>query len=620
MILYSSTVCDFIEDVNKNKISLILEEMKYKELYEGTAISEKQSWENSLKYMSKLLEKTDIPKDCSVSLEYNLPMTSSRIDFMLCGYDNEKKKNILIIELKQWSKVKKIEDSDILLETYIGNGLKKIVHPSYQAWSYKMLLKDFNQCVQESDIKVDACSILHNYIPSSNDPILDDKFLDLIKEVPIFFQTDEERIIYLINKKFTYGDNLYIIKEIDSSKLLPSKSLQENIDKLLKGNREFNLIDSQIIVYDEILSKTKKEEKSVIIVEGGPGTGKSVIAINLLANLTKQGKLCQYVSRNTAPRVIYSARLKGTLNKTSIDNLFKTSGAYTEIEKDIFDALIVDEAHCLTEKSGLFNNYGENQIKEIINSSKCSIFFIDEKQKVHLNDIGTKSEIKRWATSLDANITEFKLNSQFRCNGSDNYVKFIDYLLGITKNYIGKINYDISVCDSPQELESLIKMKNNENNKSRILAGYCWNWNKDEINNTNYHDIKIEDYGISWNLGAKQTFAIDDSINEAGCVHSVQGLEFDYVGVIIGDDLYFKDGIICTNFQNHASSDPAFKGIKKMYKENKKLALELSDDIIKNTYRVLLTRGIRGCYVYCVDKQLNNYFKEKINVFITNKN
>ena len=163
-------------------------------------------------------------------------------------------------------------------------------------------------------------------------------------------------------------------------------------------------------------------------------------------------------------------------------------------------------------------------------------------------------------------------------------------------------------------------MKNNKNNRSRILAGYCWNWNKDEINNTNYHDIKIEDYGISWNLGAKQTFAIDDSINEAGCVHSVQGLEFDYVGVIIGNDLYFEDGIICTNFQNHASSDPAFKGIKKMYKENKKLALELSDDIIKNTYRVLLTRGIRGCYVYCVDKQLNNYFKEKINVFFTNKN
>ena len=106
---------------------------------------------------------------------------------------------------------------------------------------------------------------------------------------------------------------------------------------------------------------------------------------------------------------------------------------------------------------------------------------------------------------------------------------------------------------------------------------------------------------------------IDDSINEAGCVHSVQGLEFDCVGVIIGEDMYFKDGKVCTDFQNHASSDPSFKGIKKMYKENEIMAREISDTIIKNTYRVLLTRGIKGCYIYCVNEELNNYFKEQIN-------
>ncbi len=615
MILYSSTINDFINDINNNKISYILENMKQKELYEGTTSSEKKSWENSLKYMSEVLQQSSIPKDCTVVLEYNLPMTSSRVDFILCGYNYENKKNILIIELKQWSKVNEVKDSEILLETYVGNGLKKVIHPSYQAWSYKMLLKDFNQNIQENNIIVDACSILHNYVSNNTDPILDDKFSELIKEVSIFFKNDENKLIEFINKKFCYGDNLSIIQEIDSSKLLPSKSLQENIDKLLKGNKEFNLIDNQMIIYDKILSEIKKEEKTVIIVEGGPGTGKSVIAINLLANLTNQGKLCQYVSRNTAPRVIYGAKLKGTLNKTSIDNLFKTSSAYTATKEDIFDVLIVDEAHCLTEKSGLFNNYGENQIKEIIYSSKSSIFFIDERQQVHLNDIGTINEIKKWSTYLNANIMELKLESQFRCNGSDNYLKFIDYLLGTTNNYDGKINYDITICDSPQELESLIKTNNIKNNKSRILAGYCWEWNKNEIDNTNYHDIKIGEYGISWNLGAKQTFAIDDSVNEAGCIHSVQGLEFDYVGVIIGEDLFYEDSKVCTNFQKHASSDPSFKGIKKMYKENEIMAREISNTIIKNTYRVLLTRGIKGCYVYCVNEQLNNYFKEQINIY-----
>jgi len=614
MILYSSNITNFIDDVYDNKIIQILENNKKNELYKGTTNSEKLSWENSLKYMADIVIKSNIPKDCSVVLEYNLPMTSSRIDFMLLGYDSNHTKRAIIFELKQWSKVNRIDDSEMLIETFVGNGLKKVVHPSYQAWSYMTLLADFNKCIQENGIILDACSILHNYIIDKNDPLLDDKFSDLINTVPLFTKNDEPKLIAFIKERIYYGDNQAIIYEIDNSHLMPSKSLQNNIDKLLKGNKEFKLIDNQMIIYDQILSAIKREQKNVIIVEGGPGTGKSVIAINLLANLTKQGKLCQYVSRNTAPRVIYSAKLKGTLNKTSIDNLFKTSGAYTEIEKDIFDVLIVDEAHCLTEKSGLFNNYGENQIKEIINSSKCSVFFIDENQKVHLNDIGTKKEIKKWASDLDANVIEFYLESQFRCSGSDNYLKFIDYLLGLNDSYNSNINYDINICESPHELEKIIKNKN-INYNSRIIAGYCWNWDKKEIDNTNYHDIKIDDYGISWNLGSKQTFAIDNSINEAGCVHSVQGLEFDYVGVIIGKDLYYEDGIIRTNFQNHASSDPSFKGIKKIYKEDKERANQISDVIIKNTYRVLLTRGIKGCYVYCVDPALNQYLKKQIQLY-----
>lgn len=614
MILYSSNITNFIDDVYNNKIIQILMNSKKNELYKGTTNSEKLSWENSLKYMADVLIMSNIPKDCSVALEYNLPMTSSRIDFMLFGYDSNHTKRALIFELKQWSKVNRIHDSEILIETFVGNGLKKVVHPSYQAWSYMTLLADFNKCIQENGIILESCSVLHNYVLDKKDPLLDDKFSDLINSVPLFFKNEENKLITFIKEKFCFGDNQDIIQEIDNSQLIPSKSLQNNIDKLLKGNKEFKLIDNQMIIYDQILSTIKKDIKNVIIVEGGPGTGKSVIAINLLANLTKQGKLCQYVSRNTAPRVIYSAKLKGTLNKTSIDNLFKTSSAYTEIEKDIFDVLIVDEAHCLTEKSGLFNNYGENQIKEIINSSKCSIFFIDENQKVHLNDIGTKKEIKKWANNLNANVIEFYLESQFRCNGSDNYLKFVDYLLGLKDNYKGKINYDINICKNPQELEKIIKNKN-INFNSRIIAGYCWNWDKNEINNTDYHDIKIDDYGISWNLGSKQTFAIDNSINEAGCIHSVQGLEFDYVGVIIGKDLYYEDGRIRTNFYNHASSDPSFKGIKKIYKEDKEGANQISDIIIKNTYRVLLTRGTKGCYVYCVDKNLNQYFKEQIELY-----
>ena len=304
--------------------------------------------------------------------------------------------------------------------------------------------------------------------------------------------------------------------------------------------------------------------------------------------------------------------------KPGVNDLF-TEGkeviTYTSVDEEIFDCLIVDEAHCLTEKSGLFNNYGENQIKEIIKSSKHNVFFIDEKQKVHLNDIGTIDEIEKWANKYNKKIYKYSLLSQFRCNNSGNYLDFVDYILGIKNDFEGNIgNYEFKMCDTPNELKKIIEEKN-EKYKARIIAGYCWNWDKKEIDNSDYHDIKIGDFGISWNLGAKQTFAVDDSINEAGCIHSVQGLEFDYVGIIIGNDLLYKNNKLITDFHNHASTDPSFKGIKKLEKEDSQYANLVADKLIRNIYRVLLTRGIKGCYVYCVDESLNNYFKNLIKQF-----
>lgn len=414
-----------------------------------------------------------------------------------------------------------------------------------------------------------------------------------------------------MESNIVFGDNGRIIRNVDNSKIKPSFKLQNEISNLIGNNKFFNLIDQQIIIYDNILSIIRNQkENNVIIVKGKPGTGKSILAINLLNAIINIGRTCQYVTRNTAPRVVYSYRLKGEMKKNHIDFLFKSSGSYTEINDKSIDILIVDEAHCLTEKSGLFNNYGINQIMEIIKSSKNSIFFIDELQQVHLNDIGTIQNIKKFASDLNYKITELSLDYQFRCNGSDEYLTFIDYILGFNNKFDKKIiNYDFRVIDTPQQLFGLIKQKN-EIYDARLLAGYCWNWNKEELNNTNYHDIKIEDFEISWNLGQNQTYAIDESINEAGCIHSVQGLEFDYVGVIIGDDIKYRNDNIITDYESHGSADPSFKGIKKMFKDNYEEAKNKADMLIKNAYRVLLTRGSKGCYIYCQDEQYGEFIKK----------
>ena len=389
---------------------------------------------------------------------------------------------------------------------------------------------------------------------------------------------------------------------------------------MLKGNREFIMIDEQKVAYEEILrlslQSQKDFKKRTIIVQGGPGTGKSVIAVNLLAELTRRDQFVQYVSKNSAPRQVYLKKLKGQIKKSSVDNMFKGSGIYTEAENNIVHTLLVDEAHRLNEKSGMFHNMGENQVKEIIHAAYCSVFFIDESQRVTMDDIGSVDEIEKWAKAEESEVYYLELNSQFRCNGSDGYLAWLDDVLEIreTANYdLEGIDYDIRVCDSPEEMRELVIEKNEYSNRARILAGYCWEWIKSGQNDTNCHDIKIGDFEMSWNLGSGEPFAVSDtSINEIGCIHTSQGLEFDYVGVIIGDDIRYEKGHVITDFNKRARTDQSIKGIKTLYKIDPDAAMRRADEIIKNTYRTLLTRGMKGCYIYCTDPGMKSYLKKRL--------
>lgn len=275
-----------------------------------------------------------------------------------------------------------------------------------------------------------------------------------------------------------------------------------------------------------------------------------------------------------------------------------------------------DEAHRLNEKSGMFHNQGENQIKEIIHAAYCSVFFIDESQRVTMDDIGSAEEIEKWARMENSELHYLELESQFRCNGSDGYLAWLDDVLDIreTANYdLEGIDYDIRICDTPNEMRELVIEKNKVSNSARVLAGYCWEWIKKEQNNTNYHDIKIGDFEMSWNLGNGEPFAVSEtSINEAGCIHTSQGLEFDYVGVIIGDDLRYENNHVITDFTKRAKTDQSLKGIKKLYKKSPEEANKRADEIIKNTYRTLLTRGMKGCYIYCTDPGISEYLKKRL--------
>ncbi|WP_031557860.1 DUF2075 domain-containing protein [Lachnospira multipara] len=618
MLVYSGLKKDFLRSVEEDSIAEEIEETIYNKMHKKTARNEFRSWENSLEYMYKVLNDDTIPENSGIAIEYNIPQTSKRVDFIISGYGEKKDPNVIIIELKQWDKVDTVNGQDALVETFTGGAIRKVVHPSYQAWSYAAMIYDYNQNVQEGNIILHPCAFMHNYRKSNPEKLEENQYKEYVEDAPIFGRGEVYKLREFIKKSVKIGDNKEVLYDIDNGRIRPSKSLQDTINSMLKGNQEFVMLDEQKVVYEEILRVAKQcmtdLKKRTVVVKGGPGTGKTVVAINLLAKLTNEGMFVQYTSKNSAPREVYSKKLTG-FKKSSINNMFKGSGSYVDVDKNVIDVILSDEAHRLNEKSGLFHNKGENQIKEIINASLCSVFFIDESQRVTLSDIGSIGEIKKWADEEDSEILEMELLSQFRCNGSDGYLAWLDDVLEIreTANHdLKDIEYDIQIVDDPNEVRDIIIEKNlNSHNRARMVAGYCWEWLKDGKADTNVHDIKIGDFEMSWNLSDSQPFALSDtSVNEVGCIHTSQGLEFDYVGVIIGDDMRYENGHIVTDFTKRATTDQSLKGIKKLYKENPEKALSEADEIIKNTYRTLMTRGMKGCYVYCTDKNLANYLRE----------
>ena len=613
MITYSSTKQGFLDDVLNNVYKDKILSSLVKETGHSIGFKEKRSWD-SLRYMSEIMHDPNIPNNVGIALEYKINGTSNRIDFIITGLDENKNGSAIIIELKQWSEGVSTTDMDGILKASFYNN-SEVLHPSYQAWSYKTLLEDYNESVELNHIGLQPCAYLHNYSPDNI--ILNDLYKEHLDKAPSFLKNDAKKLQDFIKKYVKYGDDKEILYLIENGKIRPSKHLADSLASMLSNNQEFVLIDNQKIVYETALKLSEESgsaSKNVLIVEGGPGTGKSVVAINLLSELINRGKNPRYVTRNSAPREVFQIKLTGKFTKTRIANLFSSSGSFYNTTENTFDTLIVDEAHRLTEKSGLFSK-GFNQVKELINASKFTIFFLDEDQQVTTKDIGTSDVINYWGNKLGAHIYKLKLESQFRCNGSDGYLSWLDEILQIrdtANDTLKGINYDFRVYDSPYYIHELIIKHNKVNNKSRMVAGYCWEWiskNKPKIK-----DIIINNYSATWNLSSHgQAWIVrENSVDQVGCIHTCQGLELDYVGVIIGPDLIVRNGKIITDSTKRASTDKSLKGIKTLMKINPDEAKKISDKIIKNTYRTLMTRGMKGCYVYSTDRETQDYFKNKL--------
>ena len=615
MIVYLATKTEFKSDILSNRI-----EEKILASFQGVLGSsvgdrELAAWRNSLPYMDRVLDDPDIPHDTGVAIEYNIPQTGKRIDMILTGTNHDRQRTAVIVELKQWQKAA-ATNKDAIVSTFVGGREREVNHPSYQVWSYAMLIEDFNETVRLDPIHLRPCAYLHNC--ESGSVIHAPFYAEHTKAAPAFLKDDALKLRAFIKAHVKYGDNGETMYRIRDGRIRPSKSLADHLASMIQGNREFYLIDEQKLVYETALAlaaASTSENKNVLIVNGGPGTGKTVVAINLLVELTNRDLATKYVTKNSAPRAVYEAKLTRTLKKSRISNLFVGSGAFTDTPANSFGGLIVDEAHRLNEKSGLFSNLGENQIKELIDASTFTVFFLDEDQRIHWKDIGEQSQIREWAKSLGATVTEMDLVSQFRCNGSDGYLAWVDRILQVRETANTTLegsNYEFTVCTTATELKALIERRNRVSNSARMVAGYCWDWITKK-NDPSGYDIQLDGgaFKAKWNLNEDGALWIlkPDSVREIGCIHTCQGLELDYVGVIIGPDLVVRNGKVITDAAKRSSGDSSIKGYKGLLKTNPADAHEKADLIIKNTYRTLMTRGTKGCYVYSVDPETNLYLQ-----------
>ncbi len=620
MRLYSGTTKSLIEDSTYNRIAAKLKDAFFLEFRYQPAVAEVNSWNNSLRAVSQVFQTASL-LDHGVLLELQLPLTSKRLDCLVTGYDNKKTPNAVIIELKQWSGCRGASGKNEVA-TFVGGNVRDVLHPSVQVGQYMTYLTDCHTAFQgENGISAHACSYLHNYSPIKDDPLFLPQFAEQIRRSPVFTADHVPHLTAFLNERIHGADSGEVSAKVEQSKYRPSKKLLDHVAKLIKGKPEYVLLDEQLMVYDKVVEAAKDgvkgRKKVAIIVRGGPGTGKSVIAMNLLGDLSGMGLNAHYV---TGSRAFTSTirEIVGTRGAAQV----RYFNSYMGADANVIDVMIADEAHRIRETSN--NRFTPkvkqsklSQIHELLKASRTSVFFIDDNQIVRPGEIGSTGYIKTEAEKLHCDVCEFELEAQFRCAGSDAFVSWVNNTLGIQRTPHVMWNqadaFDFKIMPTPQALEEAIRKRLEEKFTARLAAGFCWPWSKPRPNGTLVDDVVIDDYVRPWNaksdsgslapgIPKESLWAYDSGgVNQIGCVYTAQGFEFDYVGVIFGPDLVYVPEAADWEGEKTKSFDTVVKRSGDRFTQ-----------MVKNTYRVLLTRGMKGCYVHFMDKNTENFFRSRV--------
>ena len=576
--------------------------------------AEQRSWRKSLPALADDLAAAGLD-EVDVLLEFGLPLTSQRADVILAGtHPGTGNPSFVVVELKQWSAAEPFEGDDALVSVPGLPG--PVLHPAKQVDGYRRYLTNYLGNLHGHEDWVDAVAYLHG--AESDDDV--SKIVGAA-EARVFTGGRREALRAHLRERLGGAGSADVLL---TSSVRPSTKLMQIAADEVRDREKFTLLGNQQLAVDMIRHEVERagEAKRVIVVSGGPGSGKSAIALSALGELAREGKSVLHATGSRS----FTQTLRKVAGHRSRDtqSLFKYFNSFTKAMPNEIDVLIADEAHRIRETSNnrftkATDRSDRLQIDELISAARVPVFLLDDHQVVRKGELGTVRDIEVFARAQGHDVVRIDLDGQFRCGGSAAYVEWVEQVLGLTDDvpFEAAMPKDdpfvVEVVDSPWELERRLRERNDNGYTARICAGYCWKWS-DAMRDGLVNDVVIGDWARPWNskedrrVGTAPPAALwatqEGGFDQVGCVYTAQGFEFDWAGVIIGPDLVWRDGRFET--VRSANKDPHFRNPKTVPDDD-------FDLLVRHVYKVLLTRGMIGTILYSPDAQTREALRALLN-------
>ncbi len=595
----------------------LVEQLLRQMLFQGgqsPSPAEVRSWERSLPVLARDLVDAGLGS-VEVLLEHHLPLTSKRADAILAGaHPATGEPSYVVVELKQWSSARRYEGNPDLVDVPGSPGGPKL-HPVAQVRGYCDYLTDFLRALEDQPDAVAGAAYLHN----ATDPqqVLELRDYPMDVRGRLFTAADRGALLAFLRTRLS-GDaaGAPFADHLLRSAVAPSRQLLKLAADEVRDREQFRLLAEQQLAVETVLHDVERarrsDHKRVVVVTGGPGSGKSVIALSLLGELARRGRT---VLHATGSRSFTQTLRRVAGHRTpQVRELFKYFNQFTAAERNSLDVLLLDEAHRLRRTSANRWTRAElrsdrSQIEELMSAARVPVFLLDEHQVVRPGEMGSLAEIRAHADALGLEVQLIELDGQFRCGGSAAYLRWVQRLLGLVEGgpvaWDGDPSFEVRVAESPEEMEAFLRSRMAAEPRpysARMSAGYCWPWSDPRPDGTLVPDVRIDGWARPWNLKGERPvggappaslWATEDGgFEQVGCVYTAQGFEYDWSGVVLGPDLVWRDGRLTSD--RAANRDPDFRNRTRVSDGD-------FDRLVRNVYKVLLTRGMVGTVIFSTD-------------------